>query len=71
MPKHATVPARKIWIGVQELAAKLHCHPMSVPRLVKTKPGFPQPTKLLNKNLWDEAAIDVWIQQQGVTEPAA
>jgi hypothetical protein len=69
MPKQAT--ARIHLIGVQELAAKLHCHPMSIPRLVRTKAGFPQPTKFLNKNLWDEAVIDAWIQQQQVRAEAS
>jgi hypothetical protein len=53
-------PADKL-IGTLEVAAKLGCHPMSIPRFVKTKPGFPQPAKLFNKNLWGEAVVDAYV----------
>ena len=48
-------------IGTMELAAKLHCHPMSIPRYVKTKPGFPKPAKPFGKNLFDEDAVDAYM----------
>jgi hypothetical protein len=51
------------WIGTMELATKLGVHPFSIPRLRKTKPGFPQPKKLFNKNLWDETAVDRYIEE--------
>jgi len=41
------------WIGTMELAAKLGVHPFSIPRLRKTKSGFPQPVKPFGKNLWE------------------
>jgi hypothetical protein len=34
---------------------------MSIPRYVKTKPGFPQPVKPFGKNLWDEDAVEAYI----------
>jgi hypothetical protein len=51
------------WIGTMELAAKLGVHPFSIPRLRKTKPGFPQPVKLFNKNLWAEDAVDRYLEE--------
>jgi predicted DNA-binding transcriptional regulator AlpA len=48
-------------IGTMELATLLHCHPMSIPRYVKTKKGFPKPTKPFGKNLWDEAAVEAYL----------
>ena len=49
-------------IGVLELAAKLHCHPASVPRLIREK-RLPAPDKLLNKNVWWEKRIDELIER--------
>jgi hypothetical protein len=46
-----------------ELAEKLGVHPFSIPRLRKTKPGFPQPVKPFGKNLWDEAAVDRYLEE--------
>lgn len=54
---------RTRWLGVMELAERLGCHPFSIPRFVKKKPGFPQPTKLFGKNLWDEAEVDAYIER--------
>ena len=54
---------KRKWIGTMELANKLRCHPLSIPRFVKTKPNFPQPIKLFNKNLWDEEVVDVYVEQ--------
>ena len=51
------------WIGTMELAEKLGVHPFSIPRLRKTKPGFPQPVKPFGKNLWDEAAVDRYLEE--------
>ena len=51
-------------IGTMELAARLHCHPMSIPRYVKTKPGFPQPSKPFGKNLFDEDAVEAYIAKE-------
>jgi hypothetical protein len=48
-------------IGTMELAAKLRCHPVSIQRFVKTKPGFPQPIKPFGKNLWNEEAVDAYL----------
>jgi hypothetical protein len=50
------------WIGTMALAEKLGCHPLSIPRFVKTKPGFPQPVKPFGKNLWDEDVVDAFIE---------
>ena len=54
---------RRKWIGTLEMAELLGCHPMSIPRLVKTKPGFPQPTKLFGKNLWDASEAEAYIRK--------
>jgi hypothetical protein len=51
------------WIGTTELAAKLGVHPFSIPRLRNTKPGFPQPVKPFNKNLWDEDEVDAYVEK--------
>src|SRR5262249_7245637 len=48
-------------IDTLELAAPLRCHPMSIPRYVRTKPGFPQPVKPFGKNLWDEDEVEAYI----------
>jgi hypothetical protein len=64
--KAASKPRR--FIGTMELAAKLNCHPMSIPRYCKTKPNFPQPTKPWGKNIWDEDVVDAYIAE--VTQPA-
>jgi hypothetical protein len=47
-------------IGVLDIAVKLHCHPASVPRLVK-EGRLPAPDKLLNRNFWFEDEIDAAI----------
>jgi hypothetical protein len=57
--KHVSKKGR--WLGTMELAEKLGCHPFSIPRFVKTKPGFPQPVKPFGKNLWDEDLIDKYV----------
>ena len=49
--------AGRKWIGTMELAEKLGVHPFSIPRLRKTKQGFPQPVKPFGKNLWDEDEV--------------
>jgi hypothetical protein len=54
---------KRKWIGTMELAAKLGCHPFSIPRFVKTKPNFPQPVKPFGKNLWDEDEVDVYLNR--------
>jgi predicted DNA-binding transcriptional regulator AlpA len=48
-------------VGVIEIAAKLGCHPASIPRLVK-EGRLPQPAKLLNRNCWWEDVIDAVIE---------
>jgi hypothetical protein len=48
-------------IGTLALAAKLNVHPMSIPRLVKKKPGFPKPTLMFGKNMWDEDTVDAYL----------
>jgi predicted DNA-binding transcriptional regulator AlpA len=48
-------------IGTAALAAKLNVHPVTVSKLVKTNPNFPRPTKLFNKNMWDEDKVDAYI----------
>jgi hypothetical protein len=52
---------KRRWIGTLEVAAKLGCHPMSVPRMTRNKPGFPQPVKPFKKNLWDEQVFDEYL----------
>jgi hypothetical protein len=47
----------KVYIGTLEVAELLNCHPMSIPRYVKTKKGFPKPGKLSGKNVWDRDLI--------------
>jgi hypothetical protein len=54
---------KRKWIGTMELAQKLGCHPFSIPRLRKTKQGFPQPVKPFGKNLWDEDEVDRYIEE--------
>jgi hypothetical protein len=49
-------------IGVLGVAAKLNCHPASVPRLVK-EGRLPPPDKLLNKNTWFEDVIDELVEK--------
>ena len=58
----SNAPGRK-WIGTMELAEKLGVHPFSIPRLRKTKQGFPQPVKPFGKNLWDEAVVDRYLEE--------
>lgn len=60
---HDKTDNKKRWIGTMELAAKLGCHPFSIPRFVKKKPRFPQPKKPFGKNLWDEAEIDRYVEE--------
>jgi hypothetical protein len=55
--------SKRKWIGTMELAEKLGVHPFSIPRLRKTKPGFPQPVKPFGKNLWDEDAVDRYVEE--------
>jgi predicted DNA-binding transcriptional regulator AlpA len=55
--------SKKRWINTMELAERLGVHPFSIPRLRKTKPGFPQPVKLFNKNLWAEDLVDQYIEK--------
>jgi len=59
-----TKPQAQRWskmIGVLELAEKLGVHPMSIPRMVREKEGFPKPVKLFHKNLWPEPVIDAYL----------
>jgi hypothetical protein len=51
------------WIGTMALSEKLGVHPFSIPRLRKTKKNFPQPVKPFGKNLWDETAVDRYIEE--------
>jgi hypothetical protein len=53
---------KKPRIGTAELAGMLGCHQMSVPRYVRTKPGFPKPKKLFGKNLWDLDVVERYIE---------
>jgi hypothetical protein len=48
-------------IDTMELAAKLNCHPMTIPRYVKIKKGFPKPIKPFGKNLWDERVVEAYL----------
>jgi len=60
--KHGSKKRR--WIGTMELADLLGCHPMSIQRFVKTKPGFPQPSKLFgNKNLYDADEAEAYVEK--------
>jgi hypothetical protein len=49
-------------IGTLEVAERLHCHPMTVPRLVKER-RLPPPEKLLSKNVWFEDEIDTLVEK--------
>jgi hypothetical protein len=49
-----------IYIGTMEVARLLNCHPMSIPRYVRTKPGFPKPGKLCGKNVWDKDVMEAY-----------
>jgi predicted DNA-binding transcriptional regulator AlpA len=60
MPK-SQAKQTKTYIGVAEVARRMNCHPMSIPRYVKHKNGFPKPGKLAGKNVWDEDIIDAYI----------
>jgi hypothetical protein len=51
------------WINTMELAERLGVHPFSIPRLRKSKPGFPKPIKPFGKNLWAEDAVDRYIEE--------
>jgi len=51
-------------IGTLALAAKLNVHPMSIPRFVKKKKGFPKPKLLFGKNQWNEDVIDDYVAAQ-------
>jgi predicted DNA-binding transcriptional regulator AlpA len=53
--------SRRRLIGTAELANKLGCHLMSIPRLRK-RPGFPQPIKPFGKNVWVEEEVDAYIE---------
>ena len=48
-------------IGTMEVAEKIHCHPMSIPRMVKQK-KLPPPVKPFGRNLWDEDEIDKCVE---------
>jgi predicted DNA-binding transcriptional regulator AlpA len=63
MRKHQDKTKRTL-IGTLEVAARLNCHQISIPRYVKTKKGFPKPGKLCGKNVWYEDAIDEFIAAQ-------
>jgi len=58
--RKTTKPKSRL-IGTMEVAALLHCHPMSVARYTKEKKGFPKPTKLFGQNLWDEATVEAYL----------
>jgi predicted DNA-binding transcriptional regulator AlpA len=59
---HGKRGSNRRWIGTMELADLLGCHPMSIQRFVKTKPGFPQPIKLHgNKNLYDADEAEAYV----------
>jgi predicted DNA-binding transcriptional regulator AlpA len=49
-------------IGTIELANKLGIHPATVPRMRKTREGFPQPVFMFGKNFWEEEVIDHYIE---------
>ena len=53
---------KRRWIGTMEMAELLGCHPMTLPRLVKTKPGFPRPVKPFGKNLWDADEAEAYLE---------
>jgi predicted DNA-binding transcriptional regulator AlpA len=53
---------KRRWIGTMEVAERVNCHPMSIPRLVKTKANFPQPIKLFGKNLWDDDEMEAYLE---------
>jgi hypothetical protein len=55
--------SKRKWIGTMELAEKLGVHPFSIPRLRKTKSGFPQPVKPFGKNLWNEDEVDRYVEK--------
>jgi predicted DNA-binding transcriptional regulator AlpA len=57
---HERRPQRRR-VGVIEIAAKLGCHPASIPRLVG-EGRLPPPAKLLNRNVWWEDVIDQLIE---------
>jgi predicted DNA-binding transcriptional regulator AlpA len=54
--------AQRRRVGVIEVAQKFHCHPNSIPRLIKER-RLPPPDKLLNKNVWWEDLIDDLVEQ--------
>jgi hypothetical protein len=60
--KHGAARSRR-WISTLELAEKFGCHPASIPRFRKTKPGFPQPRKPFGKNLFDEDEADRYLER--------
>jgi len=48
------------WITTIELAALLKCHVCSIPRFVKYKPAFPQPTLVLGRNLFRKSDVQTY-----------
>jgi nitrogenase molybdenum-iron protein alpha/beta subunit len=48
------------WLDTIEFAARLHCHPMSIPKFRKKKKDFPRPIKPFNKNLWAEDEVEAY-----------
>ena len=68
--EHADKKQRR-WIGTLQMAELLGCHPMSIPRLVKNKKGFPQPIKPFGKNLWDADEAEAYLQKLLAKKAAA
>lgn len=54
MAKSLQMPVDDKLVGTIEFAGLLRCHPTSIPKFVKSKPGFPKPRKLFGKNVWPE-----------------
>jgi hypothetical protein len=57
-------PEGRRLIGVLTFAAKLNCHPASIPRFIRTKESFPKPGSVCGKNVWYEDVADAYIQQE-------
>jgi hypothetical protein len=61
-PTHVSAPAEPAVLGpgkklgTMEVAARLGCHPMTVPRLVEAG-RISKPLKWLGKNLWTEEQL--------------
>jgi hypothetical protein len=54
--------AQRRRVGVFEVAQKFHCHPNSIPRLIKER-RLPPPDKLLNRMFGGEDLIDDLVEQ--------